>query len=90
MSIGKTVESLELLTIKGYRKVCYPLYSFLDSIRVNPFQCRYTPSCSQYAEEAIREWGAYKGAVMAFKRIVRCNPYGGYGHDPVPKKQDPM
>lgn len=45
--------------------------------------CRYTPSCSQYGIEAIRKHGPAKGGWMALKRILRCNPWGGHGHDPV-------
>lgn len=47
--------------------------------------CRYIPSCSNYALEAITIHGAFKGSILAIKRILRCNPWGGYGYDPVPK-----
>jgi hypothetical protein len=46
--------------------------------------CRYTPTCSQYAVEAIRKYGAFKGGWLTIKRIASCNPWGGHGHDPVP------
>ena len=46
--------------------------------------CRYTPSCSQYGVEAIKKHGPFKGGYLAIKRIFRCNPWGGHGHDPVP------
>ncbi|HZX75528.1 MAG TPA: membrane protein insertion efficiency factor YidD [Cyclobacteriaceae bacterium] len=49
--------------------------------------CRHTPSCSQYAIEAIEEWGAGKGMWLGVKRIARCNPWGTSGYDPVPKKK---
>jgi len=49
--------------------------------------CRHTPSCSQYAIEAIEEWGAGKGMWLGMKRIARCNPWGTSGYDPVPKKK---
>ena len=49
--------------------------------------CRYYPTCSQYAIEAIRIHGPIKGCWLAFKRILRCNPFGGYGFDPVPEKK---
>jgi putative membrane protein insertion efficiency factor len=51
-----------------------------------PNACRYTPSCSQYAIEALLKHGIYKGTFLAMKRIVSCNPWGGHGHDPVPNK----
>lgn len=47
-------------------------------------QCRYTPTCSQYGIEAIKKYGAFKGGWLTLKRIGRCNPWGGHGHDPVP------
>lgn len=49
--------------------------------------CRYTPTCSEYAKDAINEYGSFKGSVMAIKRIARCNPFGGYGYDPAVKKE---
>ncbi|WP_063816440.1 membrane protein insertion efficiency factor YidD [Pedosphaera parvula] len=50
-------------------------------------QCRFTPSCSQYAVEALQKHGAVKGSLMAGWRICRCNPWGGCGEDPVPDKK---
>ena len=49
-----------------------------------PPACRYTPTCSQYAKEAITKYGPFKGGWLALKRILRCNPWGGSGYDPVP------
>ena len=50
-----------------------------------PACCRFTPTCSAYALEAIRKYGAAKGGFLAFKRILRCNPfYKGDSYDPVP------
>ncbi|MBQ0112073.1 MAG: membrane protein insertion efficiency factor YidD [Bacteroidales bacterium] len=49
-----------------------------------PAACRFTPTCSQYALEAIKKYGPFKGGWLAFKRILRCNPWGGSGYDPVP------
>ena len=48
--------------------------------------CRYTPTCSQYGVEAIKEWGPLKGGWLAVKRFSRCHPWGPHGYDPVPKK----
>jgi putative membrane protein insertion efficiency factor len=49
-----------------------------------PTGCRYIPSCSEYATEAIEVHGAARGALMAAKRVLRCTPWGGHGIDPVP------
>ena len=49
--------------------------------------CRYIPTCSNYAIDAINEYGALLGSFMAFKRILRCNPFGTSGYDPVKKKE---
>jgi putative membrane protein insertion efficiency factor len=49
-----------------------------------PPSCRFTPTCSQYAKEAIIKHGPIKGLGLAIWRILRCNPWGGSGYDPVP------
>ena len=46
--------------------------------------CRYTPTCSQYALEAVKKYGPFKGGYLALRRILRCNPFHPGGHDPVP------
>ncbi|MEZ5654804.1 MAG: membrane protein insertion efficiency factor YidD [Sphingobium sp.] len=52
--------------------------------RLIPPTCRYYPSCSHYAIQAIRKHGAIKGSWLAIKRLLRCHPWGGSGYDPVP------
>ena len=52
--------------------------------------CRFTPTCSNYAIEAISTYGAIKGSIMSIKRIMRCRPLGSFGYDPVPKKEEKM
>jgi putative membrane protein insertion efficiency factor len=61
--------------IKGYQYLISPL---LGS------SCRYTPTCSNYGVEAIQKYGPFKGGWLTIKRITRCHPWGGHGHDPVP------
>ncbi|MBA4307255.1 MAG: membrane protein insertion efficiency factor YidD [Sphingopyxis sp.] len=52
--------------------------------RILPPTCRYSPSCSTYAITALQKYGAIKGGWLAIKRLLRCQPWGGHGHDPVP------
>ncbi|MCM1137582.1 MAG: membrane protein insertion efficiency factor YidD [Duncaniella sp.] len=49
-----------------------------------PASCRYTPTCSQYAIEAISKHGILKGGYLTVRRVLRCHPWGGSGYDPVP------
>ncbi len=53
-----------------------------------PNACRYQPTCSVYAVEALRLHGPWRGGVLALKRISRCHPWGGQGEDPVPPRKD--
>lgn len=69
------IGALFLLLIRGYQLLLSPMLGA---------SCRYTPTCSQYALEAIRKHGPFKGGWLALKRIARCHPWGGHGHDPVP------
>lgn len=64
-----------ILPIRFYQCCISPLF---------PPACRFTPSCSEYAIQAIRKYGALKGLWLALKRIFRCHPWGGSGYDPVP------
>lgn len=66
---------LFIFLVRFYQVVVSPL---------KPPTCRYTPTCSQYALEALKKYGAFKGSWLALKRIARCHPWGGYGYDPVP------
>jgi len=49
-----------------------------------PASCRYTPTCSEYARQAVERHGAARGSWMAMKRVGRCHPFAGHGYDPVP------
>jgi putative membrane protein insertion efficiency factor len=73
-----------LLCLRAYKILISPLLTVL----CGPLGgCRFTPTCSVYAMDAIREHGAGKGSWLAAKRICRCRPWGGCGHDPVPEKK---
>lgn len=63
------------------------LYKFFISPLL-PAACRYHPSCSQYAMDAIERFGVRHGAWLAFKRLLRCNPLFAGGFDPAPKKRN--
>ncbi len=80
--IWKTLEYILglplLLLVWLYRYIISPL---------TPPSCRYTPTCSEYMGQAIKEWGPFKGSWLGFKRLITCHPWGGHGHDPVPKKK---
>ncbi|MES2680473.1 MAG: membrane protein insertion efficiency factor YidD [Bacteroidota bacterium] len=64
-----------ILLVKFYQVAIRPLL---------PNACRYTPSCSEYAIQAINKYGGLKGSWLGLKRILRCHPWGGHGYDPVP------
>lgn len=69
------MKKLLILPIRFYQLYVSPLL---------PPACRYTPTCSQYAIEAIQKHGALKGLWLAVRRLLRCHPWGGSGYDPVP------
>ncbi len=73
--LKRLLSSVMLALIAFYRNCISPL---------TPPACRYTPTCSQYAAEAIRRYGPFRGGWLALKRILRCHPFGGSGYDPVP------
>lgn len=52
-----------------------------------PPTCRFTPTCSSYAIQALERFGACKGSYLAIRRVLRCHPFGGSGYDPVPEKK---
>ena len=68
------MKALLILMIKGYKKFFAPFV---------PASCRYLPTCSEYAMQAVEKHGAARGGWMAVKRVARCNPFVEGGYDPV-------
>ena len=73
--LSELLAGMLILPIRFYQKFISPL---------TPPSCRFTPTCSQYAIEALRKHGPFKGTYLAIRRILRCHPWGGHGYDPVP------
>ena len=69
------MKGLLLWIVRGYRRVISPML---------PPACRFTPTCSDYAYQAIERYGALKGTWLALRRILRCHPFHPGGYDPVP------
>jgi uncharacterized protein len=72
------VKSIFIFPVKVYQWFISPL--------LGP-RCRYQPTCSHYMIQAIEEWGPIKGMWLGLKRIGSCHPWGGHGHDPVPRNK---
>lgn len=70
------IKKVMIKMIRGYQKYFSPLKMHVH--------CIYTPTCSQYAIEALEKYGVVKGTWLAVKRILRCNPFAKGGYDPVP------
>ncbi|CAD5941950.1 Putative membrane protein insertion efficiency factor [Planktothrix agardhii] len=73
------IKTLLITLIKGYRFLISPLF---------PPACRFHPTCSQYAIEALETFGIIQGSWLALKRILRCHPYHPGGYDPIPPKPE--
>jgi uncharacterized protein len=71
------------LGLRIYRVMVSPVLHFLGGPLVG---CRFSPTCSEYAAEAVRRHGAGRGGWLALRRLGRCHPWGGCGHDPVPER----
>ena len=76
---SKIMSFIFIKMIKMYQIILSPL---LGS------NCRYQPTCSNYAIESIEQWGVIQGSVLSFKRIMKCHPWGSSGYDAVPTKHE--
>jgi len=72
-----------IFLVRCYRAIGMPLKAMFGAHGC----CRYQPTCSQYAIQALERFGAIKGSWLALRRILRCHPWGGQGYDPVPEKE---
>jgi uncharacterized protein len=82
MRIQSPVKLLLMGLIRVYQIVLSPLVNWRGPV------CRFHPSCSHYGYDAVKTYGAFKGGGMAAWRVLRCNPWGAGGYDPVPEKHD--
>jgi putative membrane protein insertion efficiency factor len=73
--IGRALGQGLRIAIRGYQLLVAPIL---------PPSCRYYPSCSHYAAEAVETHGPWYGLILAVRRVLRCHPWGGSGYDPVP------
>ncbi|MCY3998568.1 MAG: membrane protein insertion efficiency factor YidD [Flavobacteriaceae bacterium] len=71
----KILSSPFIIAILFYQRLISPLF---------PPKCRFQPTCSAYSLEAFRKYGPIKGFILTVKRLLKCHPWGGCGHDPVP------
>lgn len=76
--VGRAATALVLLPIRLYRKLISPLLGA---------RCRYYPTCSGYAEQAVRELGPIRGTILAVWRVLRCNPFSAGGLDPLENRR---
>ena len=77
----KLLQHILILAVRLYRGVLSPAKTFI----LGPLaRCRFEPSCSEYALQALQRHGANKGSRLALKRLCRCHPWGSWGPDPVP------
>ncbi len=83
----KLVELLAVVVLRAYKLGLSPL---LHTLAGPLCGCRHTPTCSSYAEEALRRHGLLRGGRLALSRLARCHPWGSAGYDPVPPVVSPQ
>ena len=76
--LNKIITFPLIILIRGYQLIISPL---LGS------NCRFMPTCSEYAMESLRSYGLIKGCYLTIKRIGKCHPWGGHSYDPIPSKK---
>lgn len=91
--VSRNTAALRALTALPGRLLAWPLIALIALYRyaVSPLlgiNCRFQPSCSEYAREALLQHGLIRGSWLAARRIARCHPWGGSGYDPLPERQE--
>ena len=71
-------QRMVIALVRGYQRFISPLL---------PPSCRYQPTCSEYMVVCVKRFGVSRGTLLGVQRILRCNPWGSHGHDPVPEKE---
>ncbi len=90
MTLKKALYRGLMLLLNGFKFVISSFFIFLVKfyqVAISPLKpptCRYTPTCSEYAVQALRKHGPFKGLYLSVKRLLSCHPWGGSGYDPVP------
>ena len=79
---------IRLLVVAALRVARLALMPFVAMTSITPRVCRYEPTCSHYAEQAVRRHGVVRGLALASWRLLRCNPWSKGGYDPVPGGDD--
>ena len=78
-AVNRGAKTIVLYLLRAYKCAISPMFSPA---------CRYVPTCSEYAVEAVQRYGAWRGGLMSIKRVLRCHPLAGSGYDPVVKPKD--
>jgi putative membrane protein insertion efficiency factor len=81
MNASSIFTKFALAMLRLYRAILSPML-----MGIYGAACRFEPSCSEYAQQAIETYGVIRGTAMAARRLARCHPLGGHGHDPVPAR----
>jgi putative membrane protein insertion efficiency factor len=87
--LSAQISAPDASTSRSLRVLTALVRSYQAARAGRPTGCRYLPSCSEYALEALNTHGSAQGSLLAVRRIARCGPWGGHGFDPVPERSTP-
>lgn len=86
MRILHVIDKAHAIAVRVFLAPIRLYQRFLSPLKGQP-SCRFSPTCSQYCVEAVREWGILIGSALTLWRVLRCNPFGKGGFDPVPRRK---